>query len=127
MFPFTQISNIYTYIFYEEIKCQNPNCNVKMNVGRNITIKPTHCSTSCGYSDYEQHCEKIKKEKEENEKRERDNMKKSICDEIYKEELEKMKNELKDELRNDIRKKLELEKDKLKEEILHNDKVFINP
>ena len=131
MFPFTQISNLYTYIFYEEVKCQNPSCNIKMNVGRNTIIKPTHCSVGCGYSDYEQHCQKLEEEKEklklkeieekeDIERKKREEIKKSICDEIYKEELEKMKEELKEEIRNGIRKKLELEKDKLRNEILNN-------
>ena len=129
MFPFTQISKVYTYLFYEEVKCQNPSCNRIMVVPRGNT--PTHCSVGCGYEEYNQYCQKLQEEKEklelkkreEKEKlelEEREQIKKSICDEIYKEELEKMKEELKEEIRVDIRKKLEFEKDKLREEILNN-------
>lgn len=129
MFPLTQISNIINYFFYKEIKCQNPSCNRIIVVPKDNIV--THCSVSCGYNEYNQHCQsqKLKKEEIELQKREeielkekekREEIKKSIYDEIYKEELEKMKNELKEEIRNDIKKKLELEKDILKNEILNN-------
>lgn len=129
MFPFTQISNIINYFFYEEVKCQNPSCNRIMVVPKGNRV--THCSVGCGYEEYNQYCQKLKEEKEKlelqereeielKEKEKREQIKKSICDEIYEEELEKMKEELKEEIRVDIRKKLEFEKDKLREEILNN-------
>ncbi len=117
MFPFTQLSNLYTSIFYKEVKCQNPKCNIIMTVSKDSLV--THCSVSCGYEDYEQYCESIKKDEEKEKNKE--------YDEIYKEEYEKIKNEIEKEIleekRNEIRKQLENDKDKIKQDILSKLKI----
>jgi hypothetical protein len=66
MFPFTQISNLYTYLFYEEVKCQNKSCDRTMVVPKGNTV--THCSVGCGYEEYNQYCQQLKEKKKEIEK-----------------------------------------------------------
>ncbi len=109
MFPFTQIANFYTYLFYKEVKCQNPTCNIVMTVPKDSNA--THCSVGCGYAHHNYECEKLKKEEEEKKKKKEEEFKQLIIDEIYNEEYENIKNELKnkmrEEIKNDIRKKLE--------------------
>jgi len=123
MFPFTQLSNIYTKVFYTETQCNNSSCNKILYTLRGNMI-PTHCSISCGYNDNsnylgieQERIEKQKQDKIDKEKQEQDKIKTDLINKIREEEFDIMKKELSEEIRLKIRSELEIKKEALKKEI----------
>jgi hypothetical protein len=121
MFPFTQIYNFYDWLYYEEITCSNPKCNIKFKC-KKTNIKPTHCSVGCGYAEYN--------DIEEEKKRIKEEPKYKLFREYYKniireEELNKLKKEIiedlinkKEMIREDVLGEIKKELDENKEEII---------
>ena len=116
MFPFTQISNLYTYIFYNKSECGN--CGQVLYSPVNNMIA-THCSIGCGYADYNKTIEREKKKKEEEEKHEQEKIKNDILEQVKKEELENMKKEIMEEIRAQVKQDLQKNKDIILNELLN--------
>ena len=130
MFPFTQIYNLYDWLYYEEITCANPKCNTKFK-SKISNIKATHCSAGCGYSHYNDEEEERKKIKEEPEYKLFREYYKNI---IKEEELNKLKKEIIENLINkkemiredvlgEIKKELEENKEGIIKDIIQSKKI----